>query len=70
MNVTDYDRYEMCMSYARTMMMMALILKAKYGLEDDGVKPYIKQGIESCKMAIDCKNKWDEDSTDVFQTAA
>jgi len=58
------------MSYARTMMMMALILRDKYGLEDDGVRSYIKQGIESCKMAIEYKNKWDEDSTEIFQMVA
>jgi len=64
--MNDLERSEFCKGYARTMMMMAKILTEKYGKDDDGVKSYIREGIESCKMAIELKKQWDEDSTGII----
>lgn len=70
MYATDYDRYEMCMRYARTMMMMAKIIKEKYGKEDDGFKSYVKQGMESCRMAQHYLKEWDQDATQILYLVA
>jgi len=64
--MNDLERSEFCERYARTMMMMAKILTKKYGKDDDGVKSYIREGIKSCKMAIELKKEWDEDSTGII----
>lgn len=63
MNVTDWDRYDICMRYARTMMMMAKLMAEKYGLEDCTTQSYVKHGIESCRLAIYYRGLWEEDST-------
>jgi hypothetical protein len=70
MEVTDYQRYEICMSYARTMMIMAHITKQRYGNNSEVFISYVKQGIESSHLAIFYKRKWDEDITDVINIAA
>ena len=70
MIITDFDRYEMCVRYARTMMMMALIMEEKYGSVDSGFQTYVRHGIESCKMAIYYRDLWKDDNTDIIQMVA
>lgn len=68
--MNDLERYEFCMRYARTMMMMAKILKEKYGKDDTGFQMYVRQGIESCKLAQKFKQDWEDDNTIVFKLVA
>ena len=64
--MNDLERSEFCKKYAKSMMMMAKTLTKKHGVDDDGVKSYIKEGIKSCEMAIEFKKVWDQDSTDII----
>lgn len=68
MNVTDLDRYEMCMRYAMTMMSMAKFIESEYGKQYN-YHSYCRKGMESCKMAIYYLDLWEQDSTEILKVA-
>lgn len=70
MIVTDLDRYEMCMAHARTCLMMARLLKDKYGTEDIGFIGYVKRGKEYCLLAMKYRRLWENDGTVILKLAA
>lgn len=53
------DKYEFCLNYARTMMLMSKLMAEKYGLENPATQSYVKKGIQSCKLAIYYKRLMD-----------
>lgn len=68
--MNDLARYEYCMAYARTMMMMAKALEEKYGRYDHGFLMYVRKGIKSCELALVFKHKWDNDGTVILKLVA
>ena len=70
MNVTDLDRYEMCMANARTCLMMARALKDRYGTDDASFRDYLRRGKESCYLAMKYRRLWEDDSTEILQLVA
>lgn len=70
MNKYEKERYENCVNYANTMMMMANILKERYGEENESYISHVKKGIESCKLAIQIEKKYYEDYTNVISMVA
>lgn len=68
--MNDLDKYEFCMRYARTMMMMAKLFEERYGKEDSSFIAYVQRGIESCRKAKKYKSDWDDNKTVILKIVA
>ena len=65
--MNDLVKYKFCIMYARTMLMMAKVMK---DIDEDSFKSYIQRGKESCYMAQRFKDDWDSDSTVILKLVA
>lgn len=66
--MTDLEKSQISLNYARTMMMMAKQIEKEMG-KCDSYYAYVKKGKEACEKSIELKRLWDEDKTDILMVA-
>ena len=69
MITTDKERYQMSVDYARTMLMMARIIKERYGVEDSSFKSYVRRSREAYENAKFYYDRMNEETVQIYLAA-